>query len=1082
MFIADFHIHSKYSRATSRDCVPEWLDFWARQKGLDLIGTGDFTHPAWRGELREKLAPAGDGLYALKDEFVRQGVPSGVRPPRFVVTGEISSIYKKGGRVRKVHNLILLPGIDEAEALARRLEAIGNLHSDGRPILGLDSRDLLEITLDACPDAVFIPAHIWTPHFSLFGANSGFDTIEECFGDMARHIHALETGLSSNPAMNWRLSALDGFALVSNSDAHSPGKLAREANLFDTVLSYPHVARALDGRDADAFKGTLEFFPEEGKYHFDGHRACKLCLDPADTPADGRCPVCGGKLTIGVLHRVEQLADRDEGFAPLHARRFESLVPLPEVLAASTGWSPTSKKGTALYAHLLKELGPELTVLREAPVDDIEAAAGAAVAEGVRRLRAGEVRVAPGYDGEYGKVSILTPDEWQTLGGQMRLFEEEPRAAAPPKPRKKQISMKYGTEASSTAPGAAQDDARREPVAPDALESLNEEQRAAACATAPVVAVIAGPGTGKTKTLVARIVHLLRQRGLRPAQITAVTFTRKAAAELRERLAKQLGGSRAVRGLNVGTFHALCLAQLRRAGQSPVVIDGGAAQVLADELVREQGLKISARDALREISLRKCGAAWDAAKLPDGLYEAYCARLAAAGVMDYDDILLRALEAAEAGAEAAPACFTQLLVDEFQDTNPLQYRLVRAWARHSAGLFVIGDPNQAIYGFRGADAACFSQLRGDAPGLAETVLTRNYRSTGLILDCARPVLPAGAQAPALVAQRGHGQKVRLVRADTPFAEAVFVAKEIGAMVGGIDMLSGSAARGGSTRAFSDIAVLYRTNRQAALFEECLAKEGIPYVVSGRDGFLSQPETVRLLAFFRLLQNPADRFSLRLCLRELAGCPAAQCNALAARHEEGEQSIAALLALLRAEPACGGMPLFAQMLEEHGPEGPLSKGKPQKLLAAWVAGQGLAGTPWAEHLLHTAAFHGSMEDFLAAVTLGQEGDIQRYGGKTYNPDAVSLMTLHAAKGLEFPAVFLCGLAAGTMPGGRRRGPEDEAEERRLLYVGMTRAKDELVLVHAGEPSPFLAALPPDLLETGEARPQREAPGCEQIRLF
>ena len=260
MFIADFHIHSKYSIATSKDCVPEWLDYWARCKGLGVVGTGDFTHPAWRKELEEKLEPAEDGLYVLKKEWRQDSPAAGAAPdPRFIISGEISSIYKKNGKVRKVHNLILLPGLQAAEAIARRLEAIGNLRSDGRPILGLDSRDLLEIVLDLCPEAIFIPAHIWTPHFSVYGAYSGFDDITECFEELSEAIFALETGLSSDPPMNWRLSALDRYTLVSNSDAHSPAKLAREANIFNTRLSYRHIREA--SRRGE-FYGTIEFFPK----------------------------------------------------------------------------------------------------------------------------------------------------------------------------------------------------------------------------------------------------------------------------------------------------------------------------------------------------------------------------------------------------------------------------------------------------------------------------------------------------------------------------------------------------------------------------------------------------------------------------------------------------------------------------------------------------------------------------------------------------------------------------------------------------------------------------------------------------
>lgn len=441
MFIADLHIHSKYSRATSKECVPEILQLWARRKGLDLIGTGDFTHPAWRQELKEKLVPSEEGLYVLKKEFHREeDIPNGNFTPRFILSSEISSIYKKNGRVRKVHNLVLLPSLEAAEALSRRLEAIGNVHSDGRPILGLDSRDLLQITLDVCPEALFIPAHIWTPHFSLFGAYSGFDDIRECFEDLTEHIYALETGLSSDPSMNWRLSALDGFTMISNSDAHSPANLAREASLFDTGLSYPHIYRALQNRETKEFYGTIEFFPEEGKYHWDGHRNCKVCMKPEDTRAtSGICPVCGGRITVGVLHRVEALADRNEGFVPPNAKHYESLVPLHEVVASSLGLTTASVKVKENYNHLIHNLGPELFILREAPLEDIERKAGVLIAEGIRRLRCGKVEIQPGYDGEYGKIKVMDKREIDLLSGQMGFFTgQEEKNQLPPKKERTQ--------------------------------------------------------------------------------------------------------------------------------------------------------------------------------------------------------------------------------------------------------------------------------------------------------------------------------------------------------------------------------------------------------------------------------------------------------------------------------------------------------------------------------------------------------------------------------------------------------------------------------------------------------------------
>ena len=405
--IADLHIHSRFSMATSKEGTPENLDFWARKKGISLIGTGDFTHPVWREELKERLVSEGNGLYRLKDAYVKE--ESRKFPgegTRFVVSGEISSIYKKNGKTRKVHNVILLPSLEAADAMAQRLEKIGNIHSDGRPILGLDSHDLLEMMLDVCPEGILIPAHIWTPHFSVLGAKSGFDSVEECFEELAPYIHALETGLSSDPAMNWRISKLDRYQLVSNSDAHSPSKLGREANLLDIDCSYEGLYRAI--QTGEGLEGTVEFFPEEGKYHFDGHRKCGVSLSPVEAERlGGICPVCGKKLTMGVDHRVEQLADRAEGFVKKDGKKYESLVPLPEVISACMGYSTASKKVQGCFEQMIQTLGTEFDILRNVPSEDIKSCAGERIAEGIENVRTGNVKRIPGYDGEYGKIELF---------------------------------------------------------------------------------------------------------------------------------------------------------------------------------------------------------------------------------------------------------------------------------------------------------------------------------------------------------------------------------------------------------------------------------------------------------------------------------------------------------------------------------------------------------------------------------------------------------------------------------------------------------------------------------------------------
>ena len=426
-FIADFHIHSHFSIATSKECRPEHLAQWAKLKGLQLIGTGDFTHPGWIKELKEKLEPAEAGLYRLKDKYADsfglQIKTDGHRAVRFILSSEISSIYKKNGRTRKIHNLLLVPDLADAEKINGVLDRLGNIRSDGRPILGLDSRNLLEIALEQCPEVMFIPAHIWTPHFSMLGSRSGFDSLEECFEDLSEHIFALETGLSSDPAMNWRVSALDKYMLVSNSDAHSPKNLAREANRFNTELSYPAIKQALQTKDLKKFLGTIEFFPQEGKYHYDGHRACQVCWSPEESKsAEGICSHCGRKVTLGVMYRVMELADRPHGVRPEFAPPYESIVPLPKILSDFYQMGENSKRVQQTYFKLLASLGSELEILRTLPIKEIQSHSNALLAEGIRRVRAGEVEIHPGFDGEYGKVKVFREEDRQKFGAQISLF------------------------------------------------------------------------------------------------------------------------------------------------------------------------------------------------------------------------------------------------------------------------------------------------------------------------------------------------------------------------------------------------------------------------------------------------------------------------------------------------------------------------------------------------------------------------------------------------------------------------------------------------------------------------------------
>ncbi len=409
---ADLHIHSRYSRATSPACTLEGLHHWAQLKGVAVVGTGDFTHPAWFGELKKKLVPSAPGLYQLRPRAAAAAnvaVPAACRADvHFALTAEISSIYKRDGRVRKIHSLVLAPDLASVARINRRLAAIGNIHSDGRPILGLDPRDLLDILLEANPACALIPAHIWTPWFALLGSKSGFDGLEACFGDRAAAIFAVETGLSSDPPMNGRVSALDAVALVSNSDLHSPANLGRNANVFFGAPDYFAMLNGLRHKNPAVCGGTIDLFPEEGKYHLDGHRACGFCCLPDESRRLGdRCPRCGEPLVLGVLHRVLALADRPEGFRPPSALPCTHIIPLPELLGEGLDAGPNTKKVQQAYQRLLSACGPELNILLNVPVAQVEPHGPPRLAEALRRLRAEQVRRQGGYDGLYGTITVL---------------------------------------------------------------------------------------------------------------------------------------------------------------------------------------------------------------------------------------------------------------------------------------------------------------------------------------------------------------------------------------------------------------------------------------------------------------------------------------------------------------------------------------------------------------------------------------------------------------------------------------------------------------------------------------------------
>ena len=409
-FVADFHLHSRYSRATSKDLTLEELAKWAKIKGVGVLGTGDFTHPLWLQELKEALRQTGTGLFEYAGS-------------QFMLTSEVNTLFYKGGRAHQIHHVLLAPSFEAVERINREFEPFGNLAIDGRPTLRMEAWRLVEIVLGVEPRCLIVPAHAWTPWFSLFGSSSGFDAVEECFEHQAKHIVALETGLSSDPAMNWRLTALDRYALISNSDCHSARKIGREANIFNCERDYDAIVTALRTKDRSRFCSTLEFFPQEGKYHFDGHRNCRIRWSPKESRQHHlRCPTCGRKVTVGVMHRIESLADRPEGEMPEGAIPFKRIVQLEEIIAEALGVGVGTQAVEREYHTLIYQCGTEFDVLLKVPEEALRRMTAARVVEGILRMRQGRVVVEPGYDGEYGKVRLFEGETAAVGEQQMTLF------------------------------------------------------------------------------------------------------------------------------------------------------------------------------------------------------------------------------------------------------------------------------------------------------------------------------------------------------------------------------------------------------------------------------------------------------------------------------------------------------------------------------------------------------------------------------------------------------------------------------------------------------------------------------------
>lgn len=1072
-FRADLHIHSRYSRATSRNLTPVNLAAWARVKGLHVLGSGDFTHSVWRNELREALEfDEESGLYRIRDARpVAEELPAHAdmkkgaeetAPPLFMLQGEISSIYKRGGAVRKVHNLVFMPTFEAADRFCAKLAGIGNLESDGRPILGLDSRNLLEMALETDPAAFLIPAHIWTPWFSLFGSKSGFNDIADCFGDLTPEIFALETGLSSDPEMNRMWSALDRFKLVSNSDAHSGENLGREANLFSGPISYEGIYRSLKGLPTEtAFDGTLEFYPEEGKYHLDGHRKCDVVLEPEETrKLGGICPVCGKPLTVGVLYRVMELADRDE---PVYAngKDFESLIPLPEVLSEILGSGAKSKKVTELYAKVLARFGSELDILQTVPVEEL-AKFMPPLGEGVGRMRTGKVTREGGYDGEYGVVRVFSPRERREFTRGAVLSGYKPAAvgltldgteAEAPKRRRSKKNAAGETPAPAggvaSAPEGAvfpalPEDGASPPMTAEgeAFPRRNEAQEKAVAAGPGPVLVIAGPGTGKTRTLVSRMAHLL-EKGISARHVLAVTFTRRAAGEMDERLAALLAEKHGKDALmpRSDTLHALAFELWHKThDEAPVLLSEEAARRVFAETNGDVP-----KSRLRE--------AWDAISLArekrdplEGdlaeMYARYSRQKGGWNLADYTDLLEFWLEQIQTGLYTTP--WREILVDEIQDLSNLQLALLKAiLPAGGRGFFGIGDPDQSIYGFRGANGEAHTFFKEAWPDIEIITLRENYRSAPAILHAASTLLGEKSACGTLVSAREaapepeNAARIHLFAAPDADAEAKWIAAQVRALVGGSSLTLRDQVREAGlvlpeTGEYSpsDIAILVRMKSLAPLLQRALTRVGLIAAVPEDEGFWMDERVARLI-------------------RE-AGRMVGISGGL------GEDRLPCSDAVLARGPA--GIAAYFENLEFFD-------------AMFWQSSAFKA-------LDRAFREYGGWQGLINWVSLQTE--LEQVKSKS---ERVQIMSLHAAKGLEFKAVFLPALEDGLVPFAgpgllsgqldRSGNPPDLDEERRLFYVGLTRAREALFLSAAAhrklygkdlrlKPSRFLEDLPPDIL--------------------
>jgi uncharacterized protein (TIGR00375 family) len=1051
-FLADLHIHSKYSMATAKNSDLENNYIYASKKGINVVGTGDFTHPAWFNELESKLCEdKSSGLFVLKKDIennLKDEVNKSFNQKiRFMLQSEISSIYKKNGKVRKIHNLVYFPSLESVKKFNSKLDAIGNIKSDGRPILGLDSRDLLEIVLETDERGFLIPAHIWTPWFSLFGSKSGFDKIEECYEDLSSEIFALETGLSSDPDMNFFISDLDKYSLVSNSDAHSPGKLGREANIFDCERSFYEIKNALKNKDKNKFKGTYEFFPEEGKYHFDGHRKCNICLSPMETlKHKGICPVCGKKLTLGVYYRIIELSDRTNiDKIKKESLPFKSIVPLTDILSEISKTGPNTKKVKALYEKVIKETGSEFDALWKSEKEILDKTEIPLLSEAIKRMRNNNLNIKPGFDGEFGKVKIFEEKELESflLKGQKNFFKNQ---------KKDSDILQYKKDENQfNSAKKLFKDKKNQKNSEILKKKLNKEQLKAVGSKSKKIIVTAGPGTGKTTCLTNRFFYLCENENINPEKIAAITFTVKAADEMQNRIKEKKYNKMPF----TGTFHSFALSFEQQ--NESTIIDETAKKYILKNICKKYLKDSKFSEVQSYISKIKQSPVFleeNQFKFID-IINKYEKIKKLNNLLDYDDILINFFRKTKdiEFLNLIRDKYNCFLIDEYQDLNEIQYEILKNITQSSDFIFAIGDPDQSVYGFRGSLTDFESRFINDFENVEKFNLIKNYRSSETIINASFQIinkLESQYERNKIYSGIEGENFINIIVSDSEKLQAKFIADEIQNLVGGTDSLITYKKnfKDISSYGFSDIAVLCRTKKEIQLISSVLEENFIPFSNLNEKNLNEERGLKKLFSYIKMLYSEPDisdlilkPFNIKNEIKDLE------------ENIEINKNIINKLSNLRKNIENKEIEEIIKYLLKNTD---LNKFEKDFSFMEKI-----------DYIIKISHEFSNIKDFLNDIKLRKISDTGIKGEK------LRLMTLHASKGLEFEAVFIPNCFNNNIPFIKSNATENFDEERRLFYVGLTRAKKRLYILRPEKinifgktektsPSVFLNDLENDIL--------------------